>query len=166
MRGKGEKDAMDRGHRKVNLGEAAVPVLTLAFMAAYFFQVRNAPAVALYWPLTVAAVLVLFWLAVVVRFVWARQGPSGPASKKAAGNLSARVALVFFASVGYLAAVSWLGFTLSNIVFMLVIFRGLGARAWARNIVVALAIAASLHLALVVLMQLSLPQLDLGFIRI
>jgi len=152
--------------RKVNLGEAVVPALTLAFVAAYFFQVRDAPAVALYWPLTVAAVLALFWVAVVVRFVWVLQGPSGSVPKKATGSLSARSALVFFTSVGYLAAVSWLGFTLSNIVFMLVIFRGLGGRTWIRNIVVALAIAAFLHVGLVVLMQLSLPQLDLGFIQI
>lgn len=143
-----------------------MPALTLAFVAAYFFQVRNAPAVALYWPLTVAAVLALFWVAVVVRFLWVRQEPSGSVAQKAAGLIPARVALLFFASIGYLAVVSWLGFTLSNIVFMLVIFRGLGGRNWTRNIVVALAIAVFLHVSLVVLMQLSLPQLDLGFIQI
>ena len=157
---------MERGRRKVNFGEAVVPALILAFVAAYFLQVRNAPPVALYWPLTVAAVLALFWAAVVVRFVWVRQEPSGFVSKKAAGLIPARVALVFFASVGYLAAISWLGFTLSNIVFMLVIFRGLGGRNWTRNIIVALTIAVFLHVALVVLMQLSLPRLGLGFIQI
>jgi hypothetical protein len=157
---------MNQERRKVNLGEIVVPALALAFVAAYFIQVRNAPAVALYWPLTVAAALALFWVAVVVRFVWVRQEPSGLVVKKAAGLIPARVALVFFASVGYLAVVSWLGFTLSNITFMLVIFRGLGGRNWTRNIFVALAIAVFLHVALVVLMQLSLPQLDLGVIRI
>lgn len=157
---------MNPERRKINPGEIVVPAVTLVFVAAYFIQVRNAPAVALYWPLTVAAALAVFWAAVVVRFVRVRQEPSGPVVKKTVSLIPGRVALVFFSSIGYLAAVTRLGFTLSNIAFMLVIFRGLGGRRWTRNILVALAIAIFLHVALVVLMQLSLPRLDLGFMRI
>ncbi|RJQ55120.1 MAG: tripartite tricarboxylate transporter TctB family protein [Desulfobacteraceae bacterium] len=157
---------MNRERRKINLGEAVIPGLALVFVLAFFIQVRSAPAVALYWPVAVAAALGIFWVAVTARFVFPRSEAGDSALMRGRAGITGRVVLIFLASVGYLAAVSRLGFTLSNFFFMLLLFRKLGGRSWLRDILVAVSIAGFLHLALVVLMQLSLPRLDLGFVRI
>ncbi|MBI9086307.1 MAG: tripartite tricarboxylate transporter TctB family protein [Desulfobacterales bacterium] len=156
-------------------GETIVPGLTLVFGLSYFFQTRGAPRVAMYWPLIIAVIAALFWLAVVFQFI------IGPARVRTAENRTAenrtakeesapapmkRPALILMATMGYLVLVTRIGFTMANLLFMLTVFRGLGSRAWGRNVAVALCIAGFLYFALVFVMKLSLPQLELGPLRI
>lgn len=151
-------------------GETVIPGLTLVFGLSYFFQTRGAPRVAMYWPLIIAVIAALFWLAVVFQFIIGpprvRTAENRTAKEEAAPADMKRPALILMATMGYLVLVTRIGFTLANLLFMLTIFRGLGSRAWGRNLAVALCIAGFLYFALVFVMKLSLPQLELGPLRI
>ena len=155
---------MDAPKKRFDLNEAVIPVLTLIFGIAYFVQTRDAPRVALYWPIITAIVVAMLWLVVVVRFVF-----SGKVKKEAqkidfVSKLRGerRPGLILIGSIGYLLAVPYLGFTISSFLFMLVIFKGLGSTNRFRDFLVAFTIAVFLHITFVVVMKLSLPQLHIG----
>jgi len=152
--------------KRINWGETTVPLLALVFGIAYFLQTRDAPAIALYWPIIIAVVAGLLWIAVVVQFIFLKRDVTRQSRTNLSEviNNSKRPGLILFGSVGYLLAVPWLGFSLSNFFFMLIIFRGLGSRRLLQNIIVAAGITAFLHIALISLMKMSLPQLNLGLI--
>lgn len=149
---------------RINWGEAVVPILTLLFGVAFLLQTLDAPKVAIFWPAIIGSLTCALWLAVVVKFVLLKEAISENGKKVDAKKIFddfKRPGLVLFGSFGYLFALPWLGFTLSNFVFMLIIFRGLGSTKWLNNVLIALGIAIFLHISLIVVMQLSLPQLDL-----
>jgi len=153
--------------RRIDLGEAIVPGLGLLFGGAYFLQTTDAPADALYWPILTALVAGPLWLAVVLSFVWVRREESRPRPRLGwLWGPGRRVSFILAASIGYLLVIPWLGFSLTNFVFMLAVFRGLGGRKRWTNTAVALGITVFLHVALVVLMKQSLPQLELGWISL
>lgn len=148
--------------RTVNRGELVVPGIALVFTAAFFWQTYAGPRKALYWPIIVAVVFGLFWVLAVAKFIFAQ--PVAPVEKKS-GGLQARYGRAFLiggGSIVYVILVPYLGFTISSFLFMLAVFRGLGSRRWVMNILVGAGIAAFLHVALIVLMKMTLPQLHLG----
>lgn len=157
-----QEDIMTR--IRINWGEAIVPILTLLFGVAFLLQTLDAPNVAIFWPAVIGTLTCALWLGVVVKFVLLKEKISKNGKKvdaKKIFNDFKRPGLILFGSFGYLFALPWLGFTLSNLVFMLIIFRGLGGTKWLNNVLIALGIAIFLHISLIVIMQLSLPQLDL-----
>jgi len=155
---------MDKPRRTINWGEAIVPGLGLLFAIAYFIQVTDASWVAIYWPVLIAVVLGLLWLMVVCSFILSK----GEEAERRHFSISwfwgrgRKVSLVFSASIGYLLAISYLGFSITNFCFMILIFRLLGSKKWTQNIVVALVITLFLHFALIVFMKMSLPQFSIG----
>lgn len=150
----------------MDLGEAVVPVITLVFGAAFFIQTTDAPMDALFWPLITAAITGGFLLAIIHSFVLKRPdqktGAPAPGRFSVSNLLKGRVALILYASVGYLLLIPYLGFTLTNFVFMLVVFRSLGSKKWGQNLAVGAGISLFLYLALVVLMKQELPTLAVG----
>ena len=145
---------------RINWGEAVIPILTLLFGLAFLLQTIDAPKVAIFWPAIVGSLTCVLWLAVVVKFVILKETISENGKKVDAKQIVKdfkRPGLVLFGSLGYLFALPWLGFTLSNFVFLLIIFRGLGSKKWLNNVLTALGIAIFLHISLIVIMQLSLP---------
>lgn len=156
---------MERRQRRIDWGEAVVPGLVLVFGLAYFFQTRDASWAVLYWPLIVAVLTGILLLGVVFKFVIIRveekQEEAGPGFKARLLG-SKKSGLIFLGSVGYVCAVPFIGFSLSNFIFMQVIFRGLGSKKWIMNILTALGLTVFLHVVLIVLMKLSLPQLMIG----
>jgi hypothetical protein len=57
-----------------------------------------------------------------------------------------------------------LGFAISSLLFLTLLFRLLGGRSWLVNGLVALAMTAFLYVAMIVLMQMALPRLEIGSI--
>lgn len=149
---------------RINWGEAVIPILTLLFGVVFLLQTLDAPNVAIFWPAIIGSLTCALWLVVVVKYVLLKEKISENEKKvdeKKIFDDFKRPGLVLFGSFGYLFALPWLGFTLSNFVFMLIIFRGLGGTRWLNNVLIALGIAIFLHISLIIIMQLSLPQLDL-----
>jgi hypothetical protein len=155
---------MDKSRKTINWGEAVVPGIGLLFGIAYFLQVTDASWVALYWPVLIAAISGFLWLVIVLSFVFSK----GEQVRRDRFSLSwiwekgRKVSLIFLASIGYLLVIPYLGFSLTNFCFMILVFRSLGSRKWAQNLVVALVITVFLHVALIVFMKMSLPQLSIG----
>lgn len=127
-------------------------------------QTRDAPDAAILWPAIIGSVTGALWIAVVVKFLFLNKIVTEGAKVEVRKILVdfTRPGLILVGSIGYLLVISWIGFTVSNFMFMVIVFRGLGSTRWLTNILVAAGIAAFLHLALIVLMKLSLPQLNMG----
>lgn len=157
---------MDKNRPKINWGEALVPGLGLLFGVGYFLQSLDAPKQALVWPTLTALTVLVFWAPIVVKFVFRKDAPPNRIRLSWLWRDGQRTGLITAATLGYLVLVPFLGFSISNFLFMLAVFRGLGSQQWKKNLTVALVIAVFLHVALVVLMKLSLPQLELGNIAI
>lgn len=157
--------------QKIDWGEAVVPGLGLLFVLAYFYQTRDAPRVALFWPGYVAAVFGVLLVLVVVQFIVRkrvdadRRRPEG-FTWTTLKHRFGPAALVLVIPVAYVLVIPYLGFSISNFLLLQLIFRGLGSRKWLVNLSVGLGITLFLHFALVVFMQLSLPRLELGSITI
>ena len=131
---------MDKPRRTIKWGEAIVPGLGLLFAIAYFIQVTDASWVALQWPVLIAIVSGLLWLVIVLSFVF----PKGEQARRGHFSLSwlwqkgRKVSMIFLASIGYLLAISYLGFSITNFCFMILVFRCLGSKKWAQNLAIAL----------------------------
>jgi Tripartite tricarboxylate transporter TctB family len=154
--------------KRINWGETVIPILTLLFCVTYFLQTTDAPKIAIYWPVIIAALVGILWLPVLIKFVFVKEESADRSKLSLAKTFggSQRPLLILFGSIGYLLVVPWLGFSLSNFCFMLTIFRGLGSDRWIQNLLVAFGITVFLHVALIIFMQLTLPQLNLGIIAI
>ena len=77
-----------------------------------------------------------------------------------------RGVFIFCATIVYLLLMPYLGFSLSNFLLLLIVFRGLGGHSWIKNASIAFGITLFLHIALIVFMQLSIPRLTMGGISI
>lgn len=150
--------------RRINWGEAIIPGIALFFGIAYFIQVRGGPWVAIYWPVVLLIIVCPLWVMLLFSFVFSKSEPveRRPFSFSSFWEKGRKVAIVFFASIGYLVAVPYLGFSITNFCFLISIFRILGSKKWSQNIVIALIIVLALHVGLIVLMKLRLPQLSIG----
>lgn len=142
---------------KINKGELIVPGIMAAFLAAYFYQVwaDEVPADVLTWPIYVGAALAVCLLLVAVLYI-----PQRGEAAKAAVNVSAfkkPVALLIMTAV-YIAAMNWIGYTLGSFLFLLVVQIYLGS-GWRRALLVALVVAALLHVVMVELIGLGVPRL-------
>ena len=155
---------MNTPKRRIDWGEAIIPGIALFFGIAYFIQVRGGPWVAIYWPVVLLIIVCPLWLMVVFSFVFPKREPveRRPFSFSSFWERGRKVAIVFFASIGYLVVIPYLGFSITNFCFLISIFRILGSRKWSQNIVIALIIVLALHVGLIVLMRLRLPQLPIG----
>lgn len=149
---------MSTQRKQVNWGETIVPAITLLFIAAYFYQTRDASAEVLRWPLAIAILTGIFWLGVLFFFLFAP--PAASRRPFAPG----KPLLILLAPILYILATTYLGFALASVLFLLIMFRCLGGISWWRNILVALTITGSLYFIMIGLMEMSLPRLDLGFI--
>ncbi len=148
---------------RIDWGEAVVPGVTLLFAAAYFRQTKDASWAALYWPIIVAAIMGGLWILVVIRFLGMKRVSKYSPARPLLRREALRPAAVFFGAAGYIVCIRWIGFTAANFLFLCFLSPMLGARRPVRIVLTAAGVAVFLHLALVVLMKLSVPRLDLGF---
>jgi len=151
---------MNESKKRINLQEAIVPGLALLFGIAYFVQTSDAPAVAIKWPYALAGLTLVFWLAVVGFYVLGRPG-EGETQKNSLADLK-KPLFILVAPIIYIAVMPYIGFALSSLAFLTLLFRFLGGKSWWRNILVAFCITSFLYVAMVLLMQMALPRLEIG----
>ncbi|MCD6471616.1 tripartite tricarboxylate transporter TctB family protein [Candidatus Aerophobetes bacterium] len=155
---------MDKPKRAINWGEAIVPGIGLAFIVAYFIQVINLPWIAVYWPVLIAVIMGSLWIMILFLFVFSRvdQANRRKFSISWFWGKGRKMGLVLSAFIGYLLALPYLGFSISNLCLLILLFRGLGSKKWMQNIVTAFITVFLLHIALIVFLKMSLPQLSIG----
>jgi hypothetical protein len=155
-----EMEPMTSERKHLNIGEAIIPGLTLLFGLAYMVQTWGASMTVMRWPYIIAAVTGLLWLLLVVRYVFSSRGK---AERGGAGfHRFKKPALMVIVPIIYLALMPYLGFALSTFLFLSALFRLLDSRSWRHNLVIALALTAVLQFALIGLMHMSLPRLEIG----
>lgn len=151
---------MQKNRKRFNPGEAIIPGITLAFGIGFFIQTMDASAVAIRWPYMIAALTALLWICVVAFFLFDnRERGSGLQVKS---NGVGKVALILCAPIVYIAAMPYIGFGISSLLFLAVLFRLLGGTSWTRNITISIVITGFLYVSMILLMKMSLPRLMLG----
>lgn len=159
---------MNTQPRRICWSETIVPGIALLFVIAYFAQTRDAPAIAIYWPVITAVGGGLLWLTILLKYILLKKdtSPRNLSLEEVVTNEMRRPGIVLVSSMAYLIALPRLGFSLSNFVFMMLLFRGLGSLQWSKNFKVAIGITVFLHLALIMFMKLTLPQFNFGYFSI
>ncbi len=151
---------MEKTKRGFNPGEAIIPGVSLAFGIAYFVQTKDASMVAIKWPYILAALTGVLWLGVVSVYLFS---PRTVAAKTVVSRSQIlKPILILVAPIAYIIIMPYLGFALSSMLFLAMLFRRLGGESWIRNIGIAFLITAFLYMAMVVLMKMSLPRLAIG----
>jgi Tripartite tricarboxylate transporter TctB family len=151
---------MNHSKKRFNPQEAIVPGISILFGIAYFVQTTDASWVAIKWPYALAALAALLWLGVVAVYVFSK-GKDGGETHGLSG-LKLKPMIILVAPILYIVIMPYLGFALSSLLFLSLLFRSLGGRSWLRNIAVAFIITAFLYVAMILLMQMSLPRLEIG----
>ena len=152
---------MEMMKKRFNLQEAIVPGITLLFAVAYFVQTTDASWVAIKWAYALAALTAVLWLGVVGVYVFSRSEKSNSADEKKSG-VKVKPFIILVAPILYITLMPYIGFALSSLLFLTLLFRCLDGRSWVRNILVAFTITAFLYVAMILLMQMSLPRLEIG----
>ena len=155
--------------RRIDWGEAVVPGLALVFALAYFYQTMDGPRQALYWPIGVIILLTVLWLLVVIRFLIQPGTAAVVAREERRPDVKSRrfrTGLILLAPIVYLAIMPFTGFSIANFIFLQAMFRGLGGKSWVKNLAMGGGVAIFLHIALITLMKLNLPQLTIGSLAI
>lgn len=151
---------MENSRKRFNLEEAIIPGISLVFGIAYFVQTSDASWVAIKWPYALAALTAVLWLGVVAVYVFSRPVGDKTSERKMSGGFKPLIILA--APILYIVLMPYLGFALSSLLFLTLLFRSLGGRSWVRNFLIALTITAFLYVAMILLMQMSLPRLEIG----
>ncbi len=150
--------------KNINWGECIVPGLTFVFALVYFIQVKNAPWGAIYWPALIATILLPIWVLIIYSFALENIEKSQPKSFSISWfwKGGSKVSIIFIASIGYLISIPYLGFSITNFIFLFSIFRLLGNKNIIQNFSLSFIITLFLHLSFIVAMKLELPQLCIG----
>lgn len=151
---------MEENKKRFNPNEAIVPGITLLFGIAYFVQTTDASWVAIKWPYALAALAGIFWLGVVAVYVFSH--PSASDAKESSSAQKYKSLVILIAPLLYITTMPYLGFALSSFLFLILLFRWLGGTSWFRNTAIAFTITAVLYVAMILLMQMSLPRLEIG----
>ncbi|PLX66673.1 MAG: hypothetical protein C0602_11430 [Denitrovibrio sp.] len=154
---------MDKQKKSVNYGELVIPALTVLFAVAFFIQTREAPMVAMKWPLMVFIMLAVMLALVIYNFIFVSPETGGRSL-----NLQTlkKPLLILIFPIVYILSMNYLGFALSSLIFLNVMFRLLGAKSYVRNLIVSIILVGLLHFALNILMQMSFPQLGIGILNL
>jgi hypothetical protein len=151
---------MTQKRLKFPLGETLVPGLAFLFVLAYLIQTKGASLTVMRWPYMILVITALLWLGVIGRYVLRGLAEEN----QEVFNLRRLLipALMIFVPSLYLLAMPYLGFALSTLIFLLLLFRLLGGCTWQVNFSIALIMTLVLHFALIILMHMALPRLEIG----
>jgi hypothetical protein len=151
---------MTQKRLKFPLGETLVPGLALLFVLAYLIQTKGASLTVMRWPYMILAITALLWLGVIGRYVL----KGFTEENQEAFNLRQLLipALMVVVPSLYLLAMPYLGFALSTLIFLLILFRLLGSCNGKVNFSIALIMTLALHFALIILLHMALPRLEIG----
>lgn len=150
---------MEDKKKRFNPNEAIVPGIALLFGIAYFVQTADASWVAIKWAYGLGALTGLFLLGIIFTYVFSTPVSEG---KKDASANKYKPLIILIAPLLYIASMPYLGFGLSSFLFLTLLFRWLGGESWLRNTIIAFTITAVLYVAMILLMQMSLPRLEIG----
>lgn len=149
--------------------ELFVPIIVVLCSLLYVVQVWGFPLVVVLWPYIVMAFLIICTAVVVVEGMagdWLRETGKHVSGEGFSALLrkGMKPLIITGVTVIYLAVIEYLGFTLSNFLYLLVLLRALGNRRIWFIIVISLAIVLILHLVMNSFLQMPIPRLHIPFL--
>lgn len=148
--------------KSFNWGELLIPGITLLFGIAFIAQTIDGPINAMRWPYVIVAFTALFLVLVVWKFVLTRaKSDNNSDANNLTKNLSKEL-VILVTPVAYIFMMQYIGFAIASFLFLTLMFRLLGSRSWLATFAVAFLMTALLYVAMVILMQMPLPQLSIG----
>lgn len=144
--------------KQLKLEEAVIPGIAAIFAAAYFFQTSDGPAEVMRWPTIIAIVCLLFMIAILAKFLVTTK------ADKSTFSIQQKSLLILVGPLLYTIIMPYLGFALSSVLFLNLMFRILGSHSWGKNIFISLLLSGGLYFVMVSLMEMDLPRLNLGFL--
>lgn len=154
--------------KKFRWEELSVPLVVVLFSASYLYQVWGERRIVILWPYTVMALLILSTGVGILKGLagsWRQEDERDSAGEGAlawARNW-AKPLMITGTTIAYLAAISYLGFTLSNFLYLSVLLWALGSRRVWEITVLSLLITFILHLVMINFFQMPVPRLSLPF---
>lgn len=148
--------------------ELSVPLVVVLFSLSYIYQVWGERRVVILWPYTVMALLILSTAVGILQGLagsWRQEDEKDTAGEGAfawARNW-AKPLIITGVTVAYLAAIAYLGFSLSNFLYLMVLFWALGTRRLFQITGLSLLITFILHLVMINFFQMPVPRLSLPF---
>jgi len=145
-------------------GELFIPLLSIFFSLLYLSQVWGEPRIVVLWPYLVMALLIGCSLLPVFR-VLAKGVRREEREKRPSGEILPRLKtaskplLICSATIVYLIGVNYLGFSLSNFLYLTILIWLLGTRKARVLIGLSLGITVLLHLVMVDFLQMPVPRL-------
>ncbi len=151
---------MSTTKKQLKLEEAVIPGIALLFAAAYFFQTTDGPAEVMRWPIVTAVVSLIFVVAILAKFLFSA---SSDGTGKSSFSVPQKSMLILIGPLLYTISMPYIGFALSSVLFLNLMFRILGSTSWGKNIFISLLLSGGLYFVMVSLMEMDLPRLNLGF---
>jgi len=148
--------------------EFVTPLVGVLFSMSYLYQVWGQPRIVVLWPYTVMALLLLSIVWVVVNGLagrWRLENEKDTDGKGASAwtRIWAKPLIIAGTTITYLAAIAHLGFTLSNFLYLSVLFWALGSRRVWEIAGLSLLLTFILHLVMINIFQMPIPRLSLPF---
>lgn len=150
---------MEKSKKHFNKNEAIIPSISLLFTIAYFMQTSDANWSVIKWPTALAIVTGIFWLSIVTVYVFSKQTSN---DEKKLPSKKFKPFVILVAPLVYVAIMPYVGFALSSLLFLTILFRCLDGKSWSRNIFIASVITSFLYIVMIVLMKMALPRLEIG----
>ena len=151
---------MSTTKKQLKLEEAVIPGIALLFAAAYFIQTTDGPAEVMRWPIVTAVVSLIFVVAILAKFLFSA---SSDGTGKSSFSVPQKSMLILVGPLLYTISMPYIGFALSSVLFLNLMFRILGSTSWGKNIAISLLLSGGLYFVMVSLMEMDLPRLNLGF---
>jgi len=154
------------GRRGIVREELFLPLFSILFSLLYLTQVWGEPRIVVLWPYLIMALLIGCSLGLLMKGL-AKGGRRGEKEERPSDALPPRMKgavkplLITGATAIYLACVEYLGFSLSNFLYLTILIWLLGTRQARVLIGLSLGIAALLHLVMVDFLQMPVPRLSI-----
>jgi hypothetical protein len=154
-----ENERKKKGRRGSVREELFLPLFSILFSLLYLTQVWGEPRIVVLWPYLIMALLIGCSLLLLMKGLAKGERPSDALPPEMKGAM--KPLLITGATVIYLACVDYLGFSLSNFLYLTVLIWLLGTRQAPVLFGLSLGIAALLHLVMVDFLQMPVPRLPI-----
>lgn len=153
--------------KKLNWGELLIPSIVLIFGVAFITQTLAGPINAMRWPYVIVSLTTLLLALVLWKFSHSNTSTDtdshvdSDATDKPWQRYSKDL-IILIIPIIYIFIMQYIGFALASVMFLTLMFRLLGSRSWLITLVIAILMTTILYIAMIVLMQMPLPQLSIG----
>lgn len=165
-----KKADLGKDNKIIKGEELIIPILFLLFSLIYLAQVWQEAYIVVLWPFIVMALLLGSIIFLLIKLFVEQTEPKAKPKKMLANIIlwlsdNRKPLFIVLFTILYLSFLPYLGFSLSNFLYLMVLFWVLGTHQFLSNISLAAAISAILHLIMIEFLQMTIPRLSLPLVN-